>query len=355
MVAEPVDLYLPREPRSAQWARRWREAADRAAEDPLLRDAVDVAREQGYVLTTQQALACGMCSADLRRLTRRRSWTAPRRGVRCVLPAADPFADEPHGARPEVAAAAVALQRPDHFVSHESAAAMYGLPLLALPARPRLTVDRANGGGQLDALVHAARVLPEEVTTWFGVALLTPARTVVDIARNAGIRAGLVATDAALSDGLISYAELDDAVARARNWPGVKTARRLLALGCDQIESPLESLSRLIISEADLPLPEPQAWVNTDMGRFRVDGLWPDRGVILEADGLLKYRTTDLDPDDDDVDPLVREKLRQEAIERAGYRVVRVNWDDVMHRRSFTIFRITSALRQGGTRSFGTD
>lgn len=353
MVAESADLYPLREPRYAQWARRWCEAADRAAQDPLLRDLVDLAGTQGFVLTTQQALSGGLQSADLRRLVRRRNWTAPRRAVRCVLPAPSSTAkavDEPHGERPEVAAAAVALQRPDHYVSHESAAAMYGLPLLTLPKRPRLTVTAMNGGGQAEALVHAARVLPEEVTVWFGVAVLTPARTVVDIARNAGLRSGLVATDAALSDGLITFAELDDAVARARNWPGVRTARRLLTLGCDKIESPLESLSRLLISDADLPLAEPQAWVTTDRGPFRVDGLWPDRAVVLEADGLLKYRV--VDPDEDD--PLALEKLRQEAIERAGYRIVRVSWDDVTRRRSYTIFRIKDALRSGGRRCSGT-
>jgi hypothetical protein len=238
--------------------------------------------------------------------------------------------------------------RSDHFVSHENAAAMYGLPVLALPARPRLTVAQANGGGERDALVHAAGIWPEEATTWFGIALLTPARTVVDIARNAGIRAGLVATDAALSDGLITFAELAGAIERAKHWPGIKTARRLMELGCADIESPLESLSRLMISDAGLPLPEPQQWVSTASGRFRVDGLWADRAVILEADGLTKYRLRESDDD-----PLVLEKLRQEALERAGYRVVRVTWDDVMRRPQYTIFRIVAALRLGGTRCFG--
>jgi hypothetical protein len=36
-------------------------------------------------------------------------------------------------------------------------------------------------------------------------------------------------------------------------------------------------------------LPEPQVWVATAGGRYRVDGLWADRMVVLECDGMLKY------------------------------------------------------------------
>ena len=70
--------------------------------------------------------------------------------------------------------------------------------------------------------------------------------------------------------------------------------------------------------------------------------MWAARAVVLEADGLKKYRDGD--------DALTKEKLRQEAVERAGYRVVRVTWDDVMNKRKYTVFRIADALRQGGPR-----
>jgi very-short-patch-repair endonuclease len=56
--------------------------------------------------------------------------------------------------------------------------------------------------------------------------------------------------------------------------------------------------------------------------------------VVLEADGRMKYRG----------DELWREKLRQERLERLGYRVIRVLWRDVMYRPTETIARIRRAL-----------
>jgi hypothetical protein len=354
-VIDDIDWYLDdvvvpgrttREGRAARWRRLWREAVDAAAAPSLTRLAVALAREKGLVLTRADALSAGLTPADIRRLVRRGTWTAPRRNVLCVVPsAADAFPDVPHGNGPEARASAVALVRPGHTISHENAAAIHGLPLLSDPSRPRLTVGVGNGGGQTDALIHAAGLWPEEIETWFGAPVTTPARTVVDVARNCGIKAGLVMADAALADNLASAGDLGAAVERATHWPGIRAARRAVELASPFAESPLESLSRLLIIDAGLPVPGLQKWIKTHRGWYRVDGLWPDRAVILEVDGLKKYR--------DDDGALAEEKLRQEALERAGYRVVRVTWDDVVHHPELTVFRIADALRQGGRLCFG--
>lgn len=249
----------------------------------------------------------------------------------------------PLGASTQIRAAAAALVRPRMTVSHESAAAMYGLPLLFRPSRPRLTTT-GYGGGERDILVHSARVLDDERTQWFGVTLTVVARTVIDIARNAGMRAGLVAADASLFEQLVTVDELGGAVERAARWPGVRRARRVVELTSPLAESPLESLTRLLIADAGLPTPHLQVWVRTARRRYRVDGLWPDRGVVLEADGLLKYAA----PSD-----LRAEKLRQEDLERAGYRVVRVTWEDVWSDPATTVDRIAAALRLGGPPTLG--
>jgi hypothetical protein len=303
-----------------------------------------LASRQGFVLTHDQARNSALTNAEIRRAVRRREWTAPRRNALCVLP---PMTTDgrPLGTSAEIRAAAAALVRPELTVSHESAAAMSGLPLLASPHRPRLTIV-GNGGGERDILVHSARLSDDERALWFGVPITVVARTVIDIARNAGVRAGLVAADAALAEALVSIDELGTAVERAARWPGVRRARRVLDLASPLAESPLESLTRLLVAEAGLPVPHLQVWVRTAHRRYRVDGLWPDRGVIFEADGLLKYAT----PAD-----LHREKLRQEELERAGYRVVRVTWEDVWTCPTRTVDRIASALRLGGTRTLGVE
>jgi hypothetical protein len=350
-VTEDIDWYLDnvivpelrtREGRSARLRRLWRSALDAAAADPLTRCAVAIASRQGLVLTRADALGTGLTTADIRRLVRRATWTAPRRDVLCVVPSVAADQHGPHGNRPEVKASAVALVRPGHTVSNESAAAMHGLPLLSDPARPRLTVGVGNGGGQSGALIHAAGLWPEEVDSWFGAPVTTPARTVVDVARNSGMKVGLVVADAALADNLVTRADLVAAVERATHWPGITVARRAVELASPLAESPLESLARLLIIDGGLPVPGLQKWIKTYRGWYRVDGLWADRAVVLEADGMKKYRGDD--------DALPNEKVRQEAIERAGYRVVRVTWDDVMNQPQLTTFRIADALRAGGPR-----
>jgi hypothetical protein len=214
---------------------------------------------------------------------------------------------------------------------------------LATPSRPRLTTT-GNGGGERDILVHAAGLPDDERELWFGVPVTAVARTVSDIARNAGIRAGLVAADAALAEQLVTADELSAAVERAAHWPGVRQARRVVDLASPLAESPLESLTRLLVADAGLPMPHLQVWIRTARGRYRVDGLWPDRAVVFEADGMLKYAARS---------DLHEEKLRQEGLERAGYRVVRVTWHDVWSHPTRTVDRINGALRLGGTRTLG--
>ena len=87
--------------------------------------------------------------------------------------------------------------------------------------------------------------------------------------------------------------------------------------------------------EARVPSPELQREIRTRAGTFRVDFCWPDVRVIGEADGRVKYS---------DADTLWREKLRQEHLERAGYRVVRWTWHDITAERRRWLDRLHHAL-----------
>ena len=293
---------------------------------------------QGFVLTCRQARMAGVDIAQQRSLVRRRRWTRVRYGVLSVLPpgAEDPTA--PCGSRPEIAAAAAALVRPRATISHESAGAAHGVPPLAPVPRPVLTAThRTAASNWPDIVVRVAQTTAADLDTWFGAPIMTVARTVVDLGR-CSIRAGLVAADAALRDGLLTVQELDAALIRQRGWPGIRRARTIQTLATPFAESPLESLTRLFLYRSGIALPEPQAWVDTPGGRYRVDGLWRSRGVILEVDGMSKYRPGGV----------TAEKRRQEHLERAGYRVVRVTWEDIHSHPAETVARVLYALRRGG-------
>jgi very-short-patch-repair endonuclease len=96
----------------------------------------------------------------------------------------------------------------------------------------------------------------------------------------------------------------------------------VLGLADRLIESPLESLTHLALHDSGLPMPSPQQWLTgADGKRYRVDFLWPEFRLIVEADGRGKNSEGER----------WREKKRDIALERAGYRVVRVTWEDVVH------------------------
>ncbi len=340
----------PARRRQAEWGAAVHQLQTGAAGTPH-EAAVGLACRQGLVLKRDQARACGMTDAAVRSLVRRRCWSVPRYGVVCPLPPevgearGRPAARalQPHGNAVQIQAAAAALVRRDTVVSNESGAAMHGLPLLATPARPTLSAVHApQMAVRPDVLVRGIGIRPQDTTDWYGTSVMTIELTVIDVARSSGVAAGLVAADAALHDGLTTHAKLADARAHRRYRPGVKSADRVLELATHLAESPLETLVRLCVSDGGLPAPEPQVWVDTDRGRYRVDLMYPEQRVIIEADGELKYNP-------DDPDALTEEKRRQEALERAGFVVVRVSWYEVMFEPQTVVARVRRKLLAAGS------
>ncbi|TLG03480.1 hypothetical protein FEK35_21300 [Nocardia cyriacigeorgica] len=214
-------------------------------------------------------------------------------------------------------------------VSHVSAAVVHGLPVWDVPMdRVHVTRDRGAGARSTKQLtVHAARLDRGDVVRAGGLAVTSAARTVVDLARSVPFAHAVVIGDGALHAGLTTRRALEDQLMRARGRPGCPAARRAIQFLDSRSESPGESLSRIVIDRAGLPRPEQQATVLDDRGRFvaRVDFLFPDRGVIGEFDGMVKYRTGRR-PSEETV---IAEKVREDALRSLGWLVVRWTWSDL--------------------------
>jgi very-short-patch-repair endonuclease len=186
----------------------------------------------------------------------------------------------------------------------------------------------------------------DEIALWYGVALTSVARTVVDLAR-ADRGAGLAAADAALAERLTSRDALRAAAARCSGWPGNASARWVADHADPLAESPLESLTRACLMTGGLPRPQLQAVIRDELGFVgRVDLLWPVHRVIVEADGRVKYQQ----PRD-----VWNEKRRQDRLVRLGYRVERVTWADVVDHPHRTVGWVRDALEAASrsTSSFG--
>jgi hypothetical protein len=316
---EPGGGRLPPGP-MVRWQAWWQRAAERAAEDAP-GTAAALAATQGFAVTVAQARAAGITRAQARTNVANRVWQAPAPGVLAPIDIRDPDRWLVARRTRTLAATAAALRNPGHVVCAASAADLHGLPTFSAADVPVLTAVRATLGRRGALHARGATLAPAEIESWFGAPVTTVARTVVDLARH-DRRDGLIAADAAAHEGALPAAALHAALDRAAGWPGVRAAREVLALTSAKAESPLESLVRLALHDSGFPAPELQVEIRLP-GRwrpYRADFLWPAQGLILEADGLGKYSERERQ----------HERRRQAALRRAGYRLERVIWADVV-------------------------
>lgn len=303
----------------------WMSVANRLA-PPTSRVAPEIrlALAQGLVVSTGQLLAAGYSASRIHRLARRGGWTRCGSGVLAPIERAELESGDALDVRLRrhcLHAAGALLRRPGHLAAGASVAIMHGLPVLAVPDLPQLIAAApATTGRRAGAQVRRGDPPAADRADWFGAPVLGVAAGVVDLAclDPAG---GLMAADAALHEHLLTEPRLAAAVAGAVGRRGSRRAQEVLALADARIESPLESLTHLALHDAGFPAPELQSWLTAADGRrYRVDFYWPEPKLILEADGLGKYRTAG--PGE--------EKRRERALRRAGYQVERVIWSDIV-------------------------
>jgi very-short-patch-repair endonuclease len=285
----------------------------------------------GFVLTPTQLRAAGISRDRARTRIRRGTWADAGRGAVAPFDLRDADEHLVRRRRHAIAASASARRHGDHVVSGRSAAILHGLPTLSVPQRPELTdAEPAGLGRRPKTHIYGATLTIDDVTTWFGVPVTTVARTLVDLARH-DRRDAIMAVDAALREEAVDPPELAAALEQAVGWPGVRQARDVLALADARAESPLESLTRLALIEDGFPRPRLQV----PIGAYRVDLLFDEARLVLESDGLGKYTDAEWR----------REKRREAALRRMGFRVERVTWEDVLHHWPATRARLLEALR----------
>lgn len=147
------------------------------------------------------------------------------------------------------------------------------------------------------------------------------------------MRAGLIAADAALRQGLPRERLVVEA-ARHRYGPG---AGMVLTLASPLSESPGESWTRLVLAGLGIGA-EQQAEIHGPEGRFvaRVDFLVRAEKLVIEFDGAMKYDGLE------GRHALVKEKRREDELRSRGYRVVRLTWADLADPA-----RVLALLRRG--------
>ena len=242
-----------------------------------------------------------------------------------------------------VTMAAVASCR-NSVASHRSALAIHGLPIVGPRlAVPELTVPPRGTGSLRAAHLYRASLPDEHITQVAGVPVTTVARTLVDVGRDLAHVAAVAAIDAALHANLVDESDIADVLLRCWNWPGIGRAQHAMRASDRRADSPLESVSRLVIARLGLPHPEPQVTILDQHLRIvaQADFYWDEFGVIGEADGRSKY---------DDRSVLTAEKDRQELLEDLGLVAVRWGWSLAWRRPLILAERIERAFERGRLR-----
>lgn len=204
-------------------------------------------------------------------------------------------------------------------LSHHSALAVLGIPVYAVDHRVHIvprgkSSNRAGLATRIHTRVPESRLVQQE-DLW----LVEASVAALQVAGTFGVEAGLVSADALLRDAPNTdlVAALDDAPV----GNGRAKAELVAQLADGRIESVGESRCRWVMREAGLHTPEPQAWVRDATGfAARVDFLFRAERVIVEFDGMVKYRSAQ---------DLQQEKMREDALRRLGYEVVRITWADL--------------------------
>lgn len=228
-------------------------------------------------------------------------------------------------------------------------------------------------GTRYGVRLRLADVDPGDVRIVDGVPMTGPMRTGLDVARDigrcrssalvplsSGVRAELAW--ALGSDGPAGAQEVTDCLhgaPRVRmellsaltdmagrvNDYGMKWVRHVMADVEPLLETALEGLAWSVLTDTDLPRPQPQVWLRGASGqRYRADFLIAGV-VILEADGAVKY--SGLTP--------WQEKKRQHDLEAAGFWVVRCTWEELLYRPHDVIDRIRLALDRATAAALSRD
>ena len=221
--------------------------------------------------------------------------------------------------------AAAAARRTELALSHQSAAVLWGLPLLeAWPREVHFLVERASGG-RSDPGVRklAVRLDPRDITTRHGVLCTTVVRTVVDLAGTLDLKSAVAVADRALAvdrsgraPTLATRADLLEQWERMLPFRGSVRARAVIDFASHLSGSPGESGSRVNIALSGFPEPILQHPFVVDGKLVFVDFFWIEEESVGEADGKVKYFDPVMLAGRTAADVVYEEKRREDGVRR---------------------------------------
>ncbi|KTR40125.1 hypothetical protein NS263_08555 [Curtobacterium oceanosedimentum] len=234
-----------------------------------------------------------------------------------------------------IAVVVAALERaPRLHASHASAVVLHRLPWIGpVPVRATLT-DPARSTSQRTRYVDkiGGDRLEHDLVLVEGVQATGLVDTAVDVAVRYDRGRALAVADAVVRRGVPASTLLDRFVDRPRVRAHRRT-RAVLELASGASESAGESVAHLVMRDVGCPPPVQQHTFHDAVGAIgRVDFWFPEHGVVVEFDGLAKYRDPALRGGRTAEEVVIAEKLREDRLRALDevIRVVRPIWRDVL-------------------------
>jgi len=300
------------------------------------------------VFTTSDALLAGIDRNAIGPLLRSGAWRRIRYGVYTTGELWRSHQAEGMTHRLECAAALSRLDRTS-VVSHTSAARLHRLLVPgSADAGVRLTDPQQFRTGR-GYRISQASLPPSDQAVERGLPVTTVPRTLADVGREWPVVDTVIAIDDALADGRTGLNELRAATLAQTHWVGCGRAARAVSLARVGAHSPHETLTRLALITAGLPEPLLQQSVRVGTRVVGVlDMYWPEHGVFVECDGMVKY--TDPWRGRSPAEVAWQEKRRHDELLDLDLRGVRIAPEDLRAGWDAKVSRLQSLL-VGGRRA----
>jgi very-short-patch-repair endonuclease len=231
--------------------------------------------------------------------------------------------------------AAVLACGPGAVLSHRSAAYLHGI---LDDSRDRVDVIGPNRRGRCPTGIVAHRdgtLTPADIVTVDGIPCTSFARTLLDVAATESAAVLRRAVTQSEVEAVFDLVEVVELLKRSRGRRGV--ARLRFAI---DHHDPLEQEARLELEKkflrlcrrAGLPAPKVNSHLLVDSDSLMPDFIWPDSGLIVEADSRRVHGTATA---------FEKDRLRDQRLAASGWTVIRCTWHQVAKEPE----RLTKTLR----------
>jgi very-short-patch-repair endonuclease len=237
-----------------------------------------LAERQRGVIRREQALSLGLTRREIDRKLSSGQWVVV---LPCVYRVAGSLADW----RQQLKAVALWAAR-DYAFSHRTAAALWGLARFG-DGPVELTVARDLRLAPPVVVHRAAFLSSRDTRSIEHLRVTSPTRTLLDLCAEEDTRSIHASLDELLRRELTSLRELDDALERLGKRRGIAQLKDILGRYADgecATESELEAVAFDAIDSAGLPRPTKQVQMVVDGRLRRLDFIYSNERVIIEAD-----------------------------------------------------------------------